>query len=64
MEILQAGSSSEPEVLAARRIAQAAPGDGHAAEAELYRMLAPPYAATACATCATRTPPQTWCSTC
>ena len=41
METLQADSDSEPEVLAARRIAQAAPGDGHAAEAELYRMLAP-----------------------
>lgn len=41
MEILHADSDSEPEVLAARRIAEALPGDGHAAEAELYRMLAP-----------------------
>lgn len=41
MEILQADSDGEPEALAARRIAEALPGDGHAAEAELYRMLAP-----------------------
>lgn len=41
METLQAGSAAGPEALVARRIAEAAPGESQAAEAELYRLLAP-----------------------
>lgn len=41
METLQAGSAAGPEALVARRIAAAAPGEREAAEAELYRLLAP-----------------------
>ena len=41
METLQAGSAAGPEALVARRIAEAAPGERQAAEAELYRLLAP-----------------------
>lgn len=41
METLQAGSAVGPEALVARRIAAAVPGDSQAAEAELYRLLAP-----------------------
>lgn len=41
METLQAGSAAGPEALVARRIAAAVPGESQAAEAELYRLLAP-----------------------
>ena len=41
MQTLQATSEPGPEALIARRIADAAAGEARAAEAELYRLLAP-----------------------
>lgn len=41
MQALDASAADSPEVHAARRIAAAAPGEAHEAEAELYRLLAP-----------------------
>ena len=41
MESVDATDADTPEVHAARRIAGAAPGQAHEAEAELYRLLAP-----------------------
>lgn len=41
MEALHAPLADSPEVMAARRIAAAAPGEAREAEAELYRLLAP-----------------------
>lgn len=41
MEAIDAFAADSPEALAARRIVEAAPGEARAAEAELYRLLAP-----------------------
>lgn len=41
METTEAFDADSPEVQAARRIAESAPGEAREAEAELYRLLAP-----------------------